>query len=152
MRNFLIVCDASPLIALADIGELHILKELYQEVLITDVVRKEILTELPDWIGVSSDYEPSDFKHLQLQLDAGEASAIALALKNPGCRLVIDERKGRLVAKAMGLKIVGLLGVVVKAKELGVITSGKTILDKLEIHGFWLSEKLKRQLLEKLGE
>ncbi|MEL6699339.1 MAG: DUF3368 domain-containing protein [Bacteroidota bacterium] len=87
-----------------------------------------------------------------MELDAGEASAIALALKQVGSRVVLDERKGRIVAKRLNLKVIGTVGLIVKAKESGLILSGKAVLARLEIHGFWLSEKLKRQILHRMGE
>ncbi|MEZ4847494.1 MAG: DUF3368 domain-containing protein [Bacteroidia bacterium] len=152
MPDRIIISDASPLIALEDIGELELLKRLYQEVIITDIVRNEIHADLPDWIIVNTGYDPQQLQLLELELDKGEASAIALALKNPGSTLILDENKGRSVAKRLGLTITGTIGIIIKAKDLGIISSGKAILDKLENHGFWLSEKLKEQILSRLGE
>lgn len=58
---------------------------------------------------------------LQLELDAGEASTIALALENPDGRIILDERKGRSVAKRLGLKVTGTFGIIIKAKDEGLI-------------------------------
>lgn len=148
----LVISDASCLIALEDIGELRILHGLFSRIVVTDIVREEIQAELPSWIKVSKDYEARELEILKLELDSGEASAIALALKNPGSRIILDERKGRNVAKRLGLKVIGTLGLIVRAKQKGIIPSGKEVLDKLENHGFWLSEHMKKSLLEKLGE
>ena len=152
MPEQLIISDASPLIALADIGELELLQQLYEQVLITDIVRDEIHAELPEWIKVSAGYDQKQLQVLRLELDSGEASAIALALENPGSRIILDESKGRSVAKRLGLKVIGTVGIIIKAKEGGIIESGKTILSKLEEHGFWLSDKLKKDILSRLGE
>jgi len=152
MPNELVISDASPLIALADIEELEILQLLYQRIVITDIVRSEIHADLPEWIEVSTEYDQKQLQILELELDKGEASAIALALENPESRIILDESKGRSVAKRLGLKVTGTLGIIIKAKDDGLIDSGKRILEKLEKHGFWLSEKLKKQLLERLGE
>ncbi|MGH1433593.1 MAG: DUF3368 domain-containing protein [Lewinella sp.] len=148
----LVISDASCLIALEDIGELRILHGLFSQVVVTDIVREEIQAELPSWIKVSKDYEARELEILKLELDMGEASAIALALKNPGSRIILDERKGRKVAKRLGLKVIGTLGLIVKAKQKGIIPSGKEVLNKLENHGFWLSQRMKKSLLIKLGE
>lgn len=78
MPKKIIISDASPLIALADIGELGLLQELYQIVTITDIVRNEIHADLPAWIEVSMEYDLKQFQILSLELDPGEASAIAL--------------------------------------------------------------------------
>lgn len=152
MPEQLIISDASPLIALIDIGELELLQQLYQNVSVTDIVRSEIHADLPHWIIVSSNYDLKQFQILKLELDPGEASAIALALENPGCRIILDENKGRSVAKRLGLKVTGTVGIIIKAKELGLIKSGKEILFQLEKHGFWLSEHLKNQIIERLKE
>ena len=152
MPNRIIISDASPLIALVDIGELELLKQLYKEVFITDIVRNEIVADLPDWVKINTDYDPKQLQLLELELDPGEASAIAFALKNPGSTLILDESKGRSVAKRLGLKITGTMGIIIKAKEKGFITSGTAILDKLENHGFWLSDQLKKLVLKRLGE
>lgn len=152
MPEELVISDASPLIALVDIGQIDLLQQMYQRVLITDVVRGEIHADLPAWIEVSTDYEVQPYQLLCLELDAGEASAIALALKQIGSRIILDERKGRIVAKRLNLKVTGTVGLIVKAKETGLITSGKVVLDQLAEHGFWLSEKLKRQILARMGE
>ena len=148
----LVISDASCIIALEDIGELKILKELFSNIVITDIVREEIHAQLPEWIYVSSDYEEKDKKILELEVDSGEASAIALALKNPGSRIILDERRGRKLAKRLGLKVIGTIGLIIRAKEKGIITSGKVVLEKLEKHGFWLSAKMKQDLLKKLKE
>ena len=152
MPEQIIISDASPLIALADIGKLEILRELYNNITTTDVVRNEIHAELPDWIIVSTNYDPQQMQVLELELDAGEASAIALGLKIPNSTLILDESKGRKAAKRLGLKVTGTVGIIIKAKRRGIIQSGKEILDALEEHGFWLSQKLKTDILKRLEE
>ncbi|MEM6736169.1 MAG: DUF3368 domain-containing protein [Bacteroidota bacterium] len=152
MPEQIIISDASVLIALADIGKLEILRELYNNITITDVVRNEVHAELPDWVIVSTNYDPQQMQVLELELDAGEASAIALAMKIPNSTLILDESKGRIADKRLGLKVTGTVGIIIKAKRRGIIQSGKEILDALEEHGFWLSQKLKADILERLEE
>lgn len=152
MPEQLIISDASPLIALEDIGELGLLQKMYGQVWITDIVQAEIHANLPEWINVSTGYDVKQFDLLKLELDPGEASAIALALAQTEPMLILDESKGRSVAKRLGLKVTGTIGLIIKAKERGLIESGKQILDKLEKHGFWLSERLKKQVLDRLQE
>lgn len=148
----LVISDASPIIALDDIGKLFLLKELFGRVVVTDVVRDEILVELPKWIEVVKDYDQTAYLSLKQELDPGEASAIILATKTLDCLLIMDEKKGRKVAVDMGLKVTGLLGIVIESKQVGLIDSGSEMLEALEEHGFWLSKKLKNRVLEKLGE
>lgn len=152
MPEELVISDASPIIALIDIGRLELLQKLYQRVTITDIIQKEIHADLPEWIEISSAYDPKQFRILQLELDPGEASAIALALENPASKIILDERKGRSVAKRLGLKVTGTIGIIIKAKQEGLIDSGKEVLEQLEQHGFWLFEKLKTAILSLLKE
>ena len=152
MPEQIIISDASPLIALADIGELEILRKLYQNITITDIVRNEIHADLPEWIIVSQNYDPKQVKVLELELDVGEASAIALGLNTPNSTLILDETKGRKVAKRLGLTVTGTIGIIVKAKNQGFIKSGKEILNSLERHGFWLSQKLKAEVIRQMNE
>ena len=148
----IVIADASPIIALVAIGELEILQKMYQKVYITDIVRFEIHADLPSWIEVTTLYDPTEFQILQLELDKGEASAIALALENPNSKIILDENKGRSVAKRLGLKVTGTIGIIITAKDLGLIQSGMEVLAKLEAHGFWLSEQLKKELIIRLKE
>ena len=152
MPDQIIISDASPIIALEDIGEIEILSRLYSNIVITDVIRSEIHAELPSWIQVRTDYDQKQMALLELELDSGEASAIALALKYPESTLILDEHKGRTVAKRLGLTVTGTLGIIIKAKDRGVIQSGRILLDKLVGHGFWLSPLLRQQILNRLGE
>lgn len=148
----LVISDASPLIALADIGRLSLLQSMFGEVVITDVVRREVQADLPEWITVENVYDFDTYEALKQQLDPGEASAIALSMETPNCLLIMDERKGRSVAKELGVEVIGLLGIILKAKQIGLIESGEIVLGELEEHGLWLSSKLKTELLKNLGE
>jgi uncharacterized protein len=65
--------------------------------------------------------------------------------------LIIDERKGRIIAKDLGIKIIGTIGVILKAKENGIISNLSEIVERLELTDFRLSPKLKQQLLDSKG-
>lgn len=91
--------------------------------------------------------------HFLLSLDEGESEAIALAKEIHCDLLLIDERRGTRIAKSQGLQTIGLLGVLSKAKEKGLINSVSPLLDDLEsVAGFWLSAKLKAEFLSDHGE
>jgi predicted nucleic acid-binding protein len=66
-----------------------------------------------------------------LQLDAGEAEAIALAVEINADRILIDERRGRQKAIELSLKPIGILGILLKAKQENIISAVKPLLDKL---------------------
>ncbi len=135
---------------MSKIGFLDILQNLFGEVLINEAVRNEFGETLPDWIVVKKVESRQIEKILLLNVDEGEASAMALYLEQTeAALLVIDERKGRLVAKDLGIKIIGTIGIILKAKETGIIPNLSEIIEQLEQTDFRLSPKLKQQLLEK---
>ncbi len=118
MPEELIISDASPLIALIDIEQVASARNSHR------CRAKRIHANLPDGIEVSDGYDLQRYQLLRLELDAGKASATALALEQSNSRVILDERKGRLVAKRLNLQVTGTLGIIVKAKENGLITSG----------------------------
>ena len=131
---------------------LAVLRSLYSDIVVTTRVMQEFGEKLPAWISVSDPATAGYLEMLALNLDAGEASAIALALENPGSLLIIDERKGRAVARQQGLQLIGTLGILVAAKERGIITAIRPILDILERNGFRVSTALRNGILKRLGE
>ena len=85
--------------------------------------------------------------------DRGEAEAIVLAEEISVDWLLIDERLGREVAQSKGIKTVGLLGSLVKAKELGIVSQVKPIIEDLKTKaGFWVDEKLIERVLRMASE
>ena len=152
MPKKIIISDTSSLIALTNIGELELLKKVYEEVVITPEIGEEYGLETPDWIRIEKIEDVQKFKLLNLELDKGESSGITLALENEASLLIIDEKKGRGIAKKLGIKITGILGVMIRAKEIGVINRVKPLIEKLEKVDFRMSERLKNQILERVGE
>ena len=141
------------MIILSKIGYLDVLQNLFGEVLISEEVSNEFGEALPDWIIVKKVESHQIEKILLLNVDEGEASAMALYLEQTeDALLVIDERKGRSVAKDLGIKIIGTIGIILKAKEKGIITNLSEIIERLEQTDFRLSPKLKQQLLDKNTE
>lgn len=111
-----IVSDTGCLILFYKIDELELLQKVFGHIIITEtVVSKEFKRPVPKWIQVIN---PSTNLHVGLQgfLDPGEATSTSLATEFKGSLLIIDEKKGRKVAKELGLAISGSLGVLVTAK------------------------------------
>ncbi|NJL76688.1 MAG: DUF3368 domain-containing protein [Saprospiraceae bacterium] len=148
----IIVSDASPIIALHNIGYLSLLEWLYGSIKITDIVEAELEIELPHWMLIDTNYESTTYQSLNVHLDAGEASSIALALQYPDSVLIIDERRGRKVASSLNIEIIGLLGVIVKSKKEGKILAGMPIIQALQKQGFRVSDELIAIVKERLQE
>jgi predicted nucleic acid-binding protein len=100
-----ILSDTSCLILLDKIEELHLLTKLFGRITITKEVAEEFSKKLPEWFEVNSPKNKTYQKILEASLDPGEASAIALALEQDDCLLIIDELKGRKYAEQLGIKI-----------------------------------------------
>ena len=148
MNQEVVIADASCLIVLHNIRELSLLQKLFGEVSITEEVRAEFGLDLPEWIKVKEVTNKIQQKAINLILDAGEASSIALALETENSLLIIDERKGRRIAMEFGVSIVGTLGIILRAKEKGLIDSVENLLLKLEKVDFRISDELKAKILE----
>ena len=127
-----IVSDTSCLILLDKIGELQLLQKLFGEVITTQIVADEFGKQLPDWLSIQNPTNSKNQLVLEVTLDKGEASSIALALEKEECLLIIDEHKGRKLAKRFGLTITGTLGVLAQAKQQGHITLMKPFLDRIK--------------------
>lgn len=134
------------------IGELNILKELYGTVILTKKIKEEFGSTLPGWFEIKKVKDLNYQKILETIVDKGEASAIALALELDNPLLIIDDLKGRKLAKKLNLNITGTLGVILKAKEKGIIKSTKGIFEKLKQSNFRISEKVETELLKLSGE
>ncbi|MGI8543471.1 MAG: DUF3368 domain-containing protein [Aridibacter sp.] len=147
MNREIVIADSSCLIVLENIQELSLLKKLFGEILITQDVKNEFGLELPKWIKIRTVKDQSRVDALALVLDKGEASAIALSMETAESVLIIDEKKGRRIAQELNIKIIGTLGIILKAKENGLISSIEDILEKLENADFRISPSLKKKIL-----
>lgn len=158
------ISDSSPIIGLSMINRLYFLKKLYNEITIPTAVFQEI-TEAGDdapgardvkesnWIKVKPLVNVALANQLPKKLDRGESEAIALSLELHADLLVIDERRGRSVARLMGINIVGVGGILVKSKEAGLTEKVKPLIDQL-INGtpFRISKDVVAHTLELAGE
>jgi predicted nucleic acid-binding protein len=147
-----IISDTSCLILLDKIGELHLLQKLFKTIYTTQAVADEFGSNLPDWIFIKNPRDQTNQRVLETAVDKGEASAIALALEQKDCLLIIDELKGRRLARQLGLTITGTLGVLAEAKRAGHIPLLKPVLDKVKQTDFRLSEQLEAAVLSLAGE
>ncbi len=94
---------------------------------------------------------PRQVQLLALTLDQGEASAIALALEQIDCLLIIDERRGRSVAQQLQLNVTGTLGILLQAKQQGYLVAVRPLLDAITGTNFRLSSALVQDVLRQAG-
>jgi predicted nucleic acid-binding protein len=143
-----VISDTSCLIALAKIDKLDLLRELYQEILITKEVSLEFGDLLPEWILIKEAVNKQKQSELEEQLDRGEASSIALALELENSTLIIDETKGRKIAKSYYIDIIGTIGILLLAEKRGLIQDVVEVILRLVNKGFRLSDKLINKIIE----
>lgn len=142
-----IISDTSCLIILTNIGELDLLHKLYGQITTTLEIAIEYGEPLPNWIEITNAKDKSKQQLLELQIDKGESSAIALALEMPDSMLILDDNKARKIANQLELAYTGTIGVIVKAKLLGLITSIKPIIAKIKQTDFRLTTEIELQAI-----
>jgi len=149
-----VVADASPLIALNQVGRLDTLRQLVGEVLVPPAVAAEILPSVPAvaWIVVRRPAKPVTLSAQRASLGAGEVEALGLALELQATHFIVDERAARREAIALGLRPLGTLGVLLAAKRRGLIPEIKPLIDELVRQGFWVSPRLVKATLAAAGE
>lgn len=155
----IVVSDTSSLCSLALINQISLLQQLYQTVIIPGVVADELASApdsritdilLQQWIKIQSLNHSLLAEQLQRDrgLDAGEAYAIALAIELKADSLLIDERLGRREAKKLGIPIIGILGILILAKQRGLVLQVKPVMNRLiSDASFRVSPQLYQEIL-----
>jgi predicted nucleic acid-binding protein len=157
----LIVSDASPVIALAVCNKLELLDELFDRVCVPQAVFNELAVSdkpkardiikwaTPEVVSVKT---PSATTALAMNLDIGESEALALYWEAKADFLLIDEKRGRLIALRNGIRTIGTIGILLASRQRGLIETIKPLLDTLMRNGFRISDSLYHQVLERAGE
>jgi len=156
-----VVSNTTPILSLLKLSRLEILKDLYKEINIPIAVFNEIengkskqyykdLSKI-DWIKIIEIKDKQSLKYF-LDLDTGEAEAIVLATEIGADLIIIDEKLGRFHAKHVDLKITGTIGILIRAKQIGLIRQIKPLLIELTEKGVWISDKLISEVCKKAGE
>ena len=160
----IVVSDTSVLINLAWLDKLFLLAKLYGDLLVPSAVWHEVVekgagkpgadeVKAADWIQVREVVNTALVQALRQDLDAGEAEAIALAVEVDANLLLMDERLGRATAQHFGLRYIGLIGVLMMARQRKLITEIKPDLDRLrQVAGFYISESLYERVLKDVAE
>ncbi len=163
MARKIVLADASPLIGLARVDGLPWLRRLFRKISITKAVRHEATgaQELPGAIAISTALKQGWIRVLRqewrdpplLQLDAGEASTLRAAIAlGPGTLVLLDDLQARREAQRLGIAMMGTAGIVVEARQAGLISAARPVLELLSKEGFHLGEELVQAILTELGE
>lgn len=149
-----VVCDASPLIALEQIGQLTLLQKLFDHILIPNAVAHEVSpsVSLPTWVTVFPVSKPFIPIIQAAPLGPGETEAISLAFELKAYLLILDERPGRRLAEELGLMVIGTLGVLVACKKHGHIKLVRPFMEELMQHDFRISRSLYRLVIDTANE
>jgi hypothetical protein len=158
-----IVSNTGPIIALAAIGKLEIIHEIFEEVIVPEQVHHEIIQGGKDfsglafyrgasWIKVEALKTPIE-PLLETLVDKGEASVIHLVRERGADFVLIDERKARKIArKIYGLNVVGSARILVEAKRQNLIPSVSEALSGMRNAGYWIHENIVKAALRQAGE
>jgi predicted nucleic acid-binding protein len=140
--NKTVISDTSCLIALTNTGNLDILHQVCQTVLVTPEIAAEYGENLPGWIRVVPVRDSEKTRLIQKSLDPGESSAIALALETEEPLLILDDAQARSFALELGLSITGTLGILIAAYRQGLIADLEPIIASLKACDFRLPRDL----------
>ncbi len=156
-----LVVNASPLIALAKIGRVDLLEKLASEVVVPESVVVELTAGRPGdparrmiesgW-GQRAKAERIPPEITEWSLGAGESEVIAVALSRSGSIAVLDDARGRSCAKTLGVPVVGTLGLILKSKRVGHISSAAELLRALRDGGSFLDDAVVTAALAAVGE
>lgn len=163
-----VVCNASPIIYLAKVGKLELLRSLFGEVIIPHEVHKEIVGRGKEekfvevlvikkavdrgWIKKKPARPDKKLLEFALELDRGEVEVISLSRRMAADLVLIDDASGRKVAESFGLTARGTLYVLLMACRKGLMSKEETesCLARLLVAGFRLSPELYSRVLEEL--
>ena len=156
----IIVSNTTPIISLSSIGKINILRELFNEIIISKAVYDEIKAKK------SYGYDEADSNFIKIQsikgkiyselllnqLDLGEAETIILAKEINADYVLIDENIGYKIAKNSNLEVIRTLSILLKAKEKGIISEIKPLLDEMIAKGRWYSKSVYNNFLKRIKE
>ncbi|MCC6558667.1 MAG: DUF3368 domain-containing protein [Polyangiaceae bacterium] len=157
-----VLCNTSPLFYLHQLQRLDLLPALYGRITIPDAVAEELRQggrlghAVPDvealaWITIEK-VEQAALLRMATDLDAGERETLALALGRPGCLVLIDDGQARRHAAMLGLTFTGTLGVLIRAKERGLLDQLRPALDQLQALRFRIAPSVIASALRMVGE
>ena len=159
--ELVIVADSSPLIGLARIGQLDLLRRFAHRVIVPPAVWDETSrydapgakeVQATEWLTIEEPPDPDKVASLSIVVDRGEAEAISLAQSIRGSLLLVDDSRARRVAHRLGVRLVGTVGLLRRAKNAGWISELRPLLESLQRNGIYIRQKLIDAVLADVGE
>jgi predicted nucleic acid-binding protein len=159
----ILVVDAGPLITLARIGTLELLRRSAEQIFIPEAVYRECVTQAQGrpgsveiaqaaWIVRQTVQNQTTVTRLRSRVGWGEAEAIVLAQQLHADAVVLDDATARHVAEQEGCVVVGLLGLLVDAKRRDLIPTVKPLLNAMRQAHFFITDALYEAILRQAGE
>ncbi|OGF65713.1 MAG: hypothetical protein A2Y62_10400 [Candidatus Fischerbacteria bacterium RBG_13_37_8] len=157
-----IIINTSPWIALTLCNQLDILPHMYSIIYMPEAVKREILAggklsvgakelRAKRWVKIAKIKDSNKITLLH-ELDQGEAEVIILAKEKGIDTVLIDEKIARMQAKILGLNVIGTIGLLLKAKNKGIITSIKPSIEQMMQNGIWIREEIFKGILKSAKE
>ena len=159
----IVVSDSTILIGLAKIGQLDLLKEVFQMIYVPEEVFREVtdqglnkpgaqIIRETAWIKAKPVKDRTQVNLLMASLDRGEAEVLILSKEMNAELILLDEEKARKSAVIAGFNVMGLLGMLVLAKELGLLDEIKPLIEELRRKKFRISDVIIAEALKQAGE
>lgn len=155
-----VIVNSTPVIGLANIGRLDVLRQMYGTITIPQAVFDEIkspsvqrqVNANRDWIRVEQINDASQKQMYRAKLHAGEVEVMILAQEKKADLVILDDNAAKKMAKFLGLRVIGTLGILVLAKKRGYIKEVSPVLDALKRDGFFVSDDLCDLVLRQADE
>lgn len=155
-----VIVNSTPVIGLANIGKLDVLRQMYGTITIPQAVFDEIkspsvqrqVNANRDWIRVEQINDASQKQMYRAKLHAGEVEVMILAQEKKADLVILDDNAAKKTAKFLGLRVIGTLGILVLAKKGGYIKEVSPVLDALKRDGFFVSDDLCDLVLRQADE
>ncbi|ASC71208.1 hypothetical protein XM38_021600 [Halomicronema hongdechloris C2206] len=145
------VTNSTCLIGLERIQQLDMLPQVFTPITISPAVQSEVGISAP-WLTIQAPQNRGIVRSLQTQIDEGEAATIALAMELGDVFVILDDLSARRIAQQLQLKVIGTVGMLLRAKQQGIISEVKPILDALTTANFRISEAIVRRAIQLADE
>lgn len=154
MTRSVVVSNSSPLIALDRIGQLSLLPALFGTIIVPPAVRQEVFGSgpLPGWLEERRVAQLLAPRMVTSYLGPGEREAIALAVEVDAAEVLLDDLPARRLAGALGMPVLGTLGLLLRAKTQGLVSEVRPLLQMLQEHDFRMSEQIFDSMVAAAGE